>query len=89
MIMQEFYSNMHGFDYFTPQFITRVRGVHTVVTSNIVSEVLHVPRVALLDYPGCDRLKTVSKDELVSLFCETPSSWDECQNTLARPLLKV
>ena len=49
-----------------------------VVTSDIVSKVLHIPRVVLLDYPGCDRLKTVSKDELESLFCETPSSWGEC-----------
>ena len=23
----------------------------------------------------------MSKDELMSLFCETPSSWGECQNT--------
>ena len=42
---------------------------------------LHVPRVAHLDYPGCDHLKTVSKDELSSLFRETPSSWDDHQNT--------
>ena len=45
-----------------------------MVTLDIVFEVLHVPRVAHPDYPGCDRLKTVSKDELISLFCETPSS---------------
>ena len=72
---------MHGFDYSTPQFITRVRVVRMVVTSDIVSEVLHVPKVALLDYLGCDCLKIVSNDELVSLFCETPSSWGERQNT--------
>ena len=45
-----------------------------MVILDIVFEVLHVPRVAHPDYPGCDRLKTVSKDELISLFCETPSS---------------
>ena len=45
-----------------------------VVTPDIVFEVLHVPRVAHLDYPGCKILKTVSKDELSSLFYETPSS---------------
>ena len=60
-----------------------------VVTLDIVFEVLHIPKVALLDYHGCDRLKIMSKDEHASLFCETPSSWDECQNTLTRPLLKV
>ena len=52
-----------------------------VVTSDIVFEVLHIPKVALLNYHGCDRLKIVSKDDLASLFCETPSSWDELQNT--------
>ena len=72
---------MHRFDYSTPQFITRIRGVRMVVTLDVVSEVLHVPRVALPNYPGCDHLKTMSKDELASLFCETPSSWGERQNT--------
>ena len=72
---------MHGFDYSTPLFITLVWGVCMVVTPDIVSEVLHVPKVALLDYPGCDRLKTVSKDKLASPFCETPSSWGKRQNT--------
>ena len=48
-----------------------------VVTLDIVSEVLHVPRVALPNYPRCDRLKTVSKDELISSFCECPSDWGE------------
>ena len=42
---------------------------------------LHVPRVTHPDYPGCDRLRTVSKDELSSFFCETPSSWGDRQNT--------
>ena len=65
---------MHGFDTSVPHFVTCVRGTHIVVTSDIVSEVLHVPRVAHPDYPSYDRLRTVSKDELSSLFCETPSS---------------
>ena len=65
---------MHGFDYSIPQFSTRVRGIRIVVTPDIVSEVLHMPRVAHLDYPGYVCLRTVSKDELASLFCETPSS---------------
>ena len=26
-------------------------------------------------------LRTVSKDKLLSCFCETPSSWGDCQNT--------
>ena len=42
---------------------------------------LCVPKVEHPDYPSCDRLKTVSKDELISSFCEHPSNWDEHQFT--------
>ena len=42
---------------------------------------LHVPRVKFANYPGCDRFRTMSKDELMSLFCETPSYWGDRQNT--------
>ena len=72
---------MHGFDCSIPQFITRTRGMHIVVTPDLISEVLHTPRVEFTDYPGCEYLKTVSKDELSSRFYETPSSWGDCQNT--------
>ena len=65
---------MHGFDYSIPQFVTRVQCIRMVVTPGIVSEVLHMPRVAHPNYPGYERLRIVSKDELSSLFCETPSS---------------
>ena len=77
MIIQEFYSNMLGFDYSIPQFSTCIQHLCMVVTPNIVSEILHVPRVAHSNYPGSERLRTVSKDELASLCCETPSSWDD------------
>ena len=72
---------MHGLDYSVPHFITRVRGTRIVVTLDLISEVLHVLRVAHPDYPNCDCLRTVSKDELLSFFCETPSSWGDRQNT--------
>ena len=72
---------MHGFDYSVPHFITHVRGTRIVVTSNLISEVLHVLRVDFADYPDCPHLQTVSKDEPMSLFCETPSLRGECQNT--------
>ena len=39
-----------------------------VVTPKIVFEVLHVPRVAHLGYAGYQRLRTMSKDELVSIL---------------------
>ena len=68
---------MHGFDTSIPQFATQIRGVRIVVTPKIVSEILHVLRVLHLDYPTCPRLRIVSKDKLLSLFCETPSFWGE------------
>ena len=74
VIIQEFYSNMHGFDTFVPHFFSHVWGTCIIVTLKIVFEVLHIPRIAHPDYPGCERLRTVSKDELSSLFYETPSS---------------
>ena len=72
---------MHKFDTSVPHFFSRVRGMRIVVIPDIVSEVLHVPRVAHPDYPGYNRLRTMSKDELLSLFCETPLSWGDSQNT--------
>ena len=79
---------MHRFDYSIPQFITRIRGICMVVTPGIVFEVLHVLRVAHLDYPSYERLRTVSINELLSLFYETPSSWGSCQNTLCLAFIK-
>ena len=72
---------MQGIDTFVPHFFSRICGTRIIVTPNIVSEVLNVPRVAHLDYPSCSRLRTMSKDELSSFFCETPSSWGDHQNT--------
>ena len=57
---------MHGFDYSVSFFVTRFRGTCIVVTSDIVFDMLHVPRVAHPNYPSCKRLKTVSKDELIT-----------------------
>ena len=72
---------MHRFDYSTPQFVIRVQGIRMVITLGIVSEVLHMPRVAHPNYPSYERLRTVSKDKLSSLFYETHSSWGDRQNT--------
>ena len=72
---------MHGFDYSVPLFVSHIRGTRIVVTPDIVSDVLRVPRVEYLDYPSCDRLSTVSKDELISSFCERPSDWGDRQFT--------
>ena len=88
VLIQEFYSNMHGFDYSVTLFVTRVQGTRIVVTSDIVSDVLHVPRVEHPDYPGRERLRTVSKDKLISAFCECPSDWGECQFTYCLAFVK-
>ena len=72
---------MHGFDISVPHFFSRVWGLRIVVTLDIVYEVIHILRVAHPDYPGYNRLRIVSKDELSSLLCETPSSWGDRQNT--------
>ena len=36
VLIQEFYSNMHGFDYLVPLFHTRIRGTRIVVTSQLL-----------------------------------------------------
>ena len=74
MIIQEFYSNMHKIDIFVPHFFSHIRGTHIIVTLEIVSEVQDVPRVVHPDYPGYHRLREVSKNELSSIFHESPSS---------------
>ena len=56
-----------------PQFVITFRGTRIVVTPNLISEILRVPRVVHPDYPGYDRLRTVSRDELIFHFYETPS----------------
>ena len=72
---------MHGFDFSVPLFHTRVRGTRIAVTSRLIADVFHVLRVEFPNYPGCERLRTVSKDELKFAFCEYPFDWGEHQFT--------
>ena len=88
MLIHEFYSNMHGFDYSVPFFHTRVRGTRIIVTLQLVADVLYVSRVEHPDYPSCKRLRTVSKDEMISAFCECPSNWDDHQFTRCKAFAK-
>ena len=81
VLIQEFYSNMHGFDFSVPLFSTHVRGTRIVVTLQLVADVLHVPWVEHPDYPGCERLRTVSKNEMISTFCKRPANWGNRQFT--------
>ena len=70
MLIQELYSNMHGIDHSVPFFFTRVQGV----APQLVADELRVPRIEFPDYPSCDHLRIVSRDELMSSFCERPTA---------------
>ena len=79
---------MHGFDSLVPHFITCVRGTRIVVTSQIVTDVLHIPKVEFPNYLGCDRLRIVSKEEMISSFCKRPADWGDCQFTTCSTFAK-
>ena len=69
-------------------FHTCIRGTHIVFTLQLVADVLRVPRVKHPDYPGCERLRTVSKDEIIFAFCECPSDWGDRQFTPCKAFAK-
>ena len=75
LLIQEFYSNMHKIDRLVPLFFTHVRGTRIPITPQLVADVLRVPRIEFPNYPSYERLRTVSKDELMAAFCEGPSDW--------------
>ena len=68
---------MHEIDRLVPLFFTRIRGTHILVTPQLVVDVLRVPRIEFPNYPSCEHLQTVSKDELIVAFCEDPSGWGD------------
>ena len=51
-------------------------------------DVLRVLRVEHPDYPGCERLRTVSKDGMISTFCERPFDWGDRQFTPCKAFAK-
>ena len=79
---------MYGIDRSVPLFFTRVRGMRIPVTPQLVADVLHVPRIKFPDYPSCERLRTLSRDELMSSFCEHPTAWGERLFTPCQPFAK-
>ena len=79
---------MHGIDCSVPLFFTRVRGTRIPVTPQLVADVLRVPRIEFPDYPSCEHLRTLSRDELMSSFYERPTAWDERLFTPCRPFAK-
>ena len=79
---------MHGIDCSIPRFFTYVRGTRIPVTPQLIVDVLRVPRVEFPNYPGCEHLRTVSKDELKSAFCEHSFKWSERQFTYCSAFAK-
>ena len=77
VLIQEFYSKMCGLDSLVPLFHTQVQGTCIVITPELVSDVLRASRVEHPNYPGCECLRTVSKDKMISAFCECPSDWGD------------
>ena len=49
---------------------------------------LRVPRIEFPNYLGCEHLRTVSRDELMSAFCECLTAWGERLFTPCRPFAK-
>ena len=88
VLIQEFYSNMHVLDSSVPVLHTRVRGTCIIVTSELVSDVLRVLKVEHHDYPGCECLRTVSKDEMIFAFCERLVGWGDRQFTPCKTFAK-
>ena len=49
---------------------------------------LHVHRIEFPDYFSCERLRIMSRDELMSSFCERPTAWGKRLFTPCRPFAK-
>ena len=79
---------MHGIDCSVPHFVTRVRGISIPVTPQLVADVLKVPRIEFPNYPSCECLRTMSKDEPMYAFCKRSSVWGECQFTYCSAFAK-
>ena len=75
VFIQEFYSNMHANVTSMPRFTMVFRGTHILVTPEFIFEVLNVLRVVCLDYPSHTHLRSISRDEMTSLFCEKAMLW--------------
>ena len=85
VLIQEFYSNMHGIDRLVPLFFTCIRGTCILVTPQLVADVLRVPRIEFPNYPSYERLRTVSRDELMSSFFKRPTAWSKRLFTPCQP----
>ena len=62
--------------------------MRVVATLQLVADVLHVSRVEHLDYPGYERLRTMSIDDMIFAFCKRPSDWGDHQFTPCKAFAK-
>ena len=80
VFIQEFYSNIHAIDTSISHFTMIFKGTSIIVSSELISEALHVPRVVRLTYPSHPHLHSISRDELAIHFCEMAMVWGGLQN---------
>ena len=57
VFIHEFDSNIHGIDTSVPRFATTFQGTRIVVTPDLISKVLHIPRVTHPNYPSVSVFK--------------------------------
>ena len=79
---------MHAINIFVPRFTTVFRCTCIIVTPELISKILRVPRVNHPDYPSHWRLSSISRDELASLFCEKAMLWGGTLNFYTTEFVK-
>ena len=89
VFIQEFYSNMHAIDTSVPRFTKVFCGTCIIVTQELISKILRIPRADHSDYPSHKHLSSISRDELASLFCEKAMLWGNSLNFSTTEFTKV
>ena len=79
---------MHEINRSVSLFFTCIQGMRIPVTLQLVVYVLRVTRIEFPNYPSCEHLRKVSKNQLMSSFCERPTTWGERLFTPCRPFAK-
>lgn len=72
--VQDFYSNIYIVNTFVPMFTTSVQGTCIFVTPKLISELVHVPRVAKSKHPNAPVFASLSLDALATIFYGQPST---------------
>lgn len=80
---------MHAINTSVPRFTKVFRGTCIIVTPELISKILRIPRVDYSDYPSHKHLSSISRDELASLFCEKAMLWGNSLNFSTTKFTKV